>query len=184
MTDTPTFPDETFDLIYADPPWEYHRETEPNRTVENQYPTLSLDEIKALDPPVADDAVLYLWSTAPHLSEAVEVVDAWGFEYKTCAVWDKLKKGMGFWFRINHELLLVGQKGDYTAPEPKHRRDSIFKSPREGHSEKPAKVRAHIEQAHPDAKKLEMFSRDGRVGWTMWGNETPDSQQDLLEHYE
>lgn len=180
--ETPELPDREFDLVYADPPWRYHQGTcRPSDAIERRYPTMQLDDIKALDVPAADESVLYLWATAPKLAEAVDVMDAWGFEYKTCAVWDKRRLGLGHWFRINHELLLVGTKGGYPTPRDRAVRESIFREERGDHSEKPKKVRRHIEKAHPDADKLELFSRDGRVGWTMWGNETVDHPQATLD---
>lgn len=168
----------TFEVIYADPPWRYNQGTcRPSDAIENHYPTMELDDIKDLDVPAADSAVLYMWATAPKLAEALEVVDAWGFEYKTCAVWDKQRLGLGHWFRINHELLLVGVRNGYPTPDPENRRASIFTEERGEHSKKPGRVIRHIEEAHPDASKIELFARDGRVGWKLWGNETPKSKQ-------
>jgi hypothetical protein len=103
-----------YNVIYADPPWRFgDGTTDPSRAIENQYPTLALDEIKAV--PVASkaakDCILFLWSTAPLLAESLEVVTAWGFMYKSCAVWDKERIGMGHYFRIQHEHLLVATRG-------------------------------------------------------------------------
>lgn len=184
MSETPPMPEGEFDLIYADPPWEYRgNTTDPSRDIENHYPTMDLDEIKTLDVPAADDCILYLWTTAPKTAEAVEVIDSWGFDYRTNAVWDKKRLGLGHWFRVEHEILMVAVKGDASPPGTDKRRGSIVREERRGHSEKPRKVRAHIEQAHPDAEKLELFSRDGRVGWTMWGNETVSEPQEKLEAF-
>lgn len=77
---------------------------------------MELEEIKTLSIPSADNAVLFLWATAPKLKEALEVMEAWGFEYRTNAVWDKEIIGMGYWFRGQHELLLVGVKGEFSPP--------------------------------------------------------------------
>lgn len=99
-----------YEVIYADPPWRYDFSKSNSREIENQYPTMSVDEICSLKVPTADNAVLYLWATAPKLLEALRVMDAWGFEYKTNAVWDKQIIGMGYWFRGQHELLLVVEK--------------------------------------------------------------------------
>lgn len=106
-----------YGVIYADPPWRYDDAT-PNRAVENHYPTMSNEEICALPVPAADDCVLYLWATAPKLREALEVMEAWGFNYRTHAIWDKVKIGMGYWFRGQHELLLIGTRGDVRTPPP------------------------------------------------------------------
>src|SRR3990170_4080212 len=97
-----------YDIIYADPPWRYEHPISNSRRIENQYPTMSLNEIKALNIPTKDNSVLFLWATAPKLEESLEVVKAWGFTYRTHLIWDKRTIGMGYWFRNQHELLLVG----------------------------------------------------------------------------
>ena len=106
--EAPPMPTDRYGVVYADPPWRYDHAEAGNREIENQYPTLSLDEIKALDVPAANDCVLFLWATSPKLAEAMQVVEAWGFTYRTCAVWVKDRIGMGYYFRQRHELLLVG----------------------------------------------------------------------------
>lgn len=181
--ETPQMPDGEYDLILADPAWEYREgTTDPSREIENHYPTMDLDDIKALDVPAADDCLLLMWATSPKLAEACEVIDAWGFDYRTSAAWDKKQIGPGYWFRCQHELLLVAVKGDFSPPEPADRRSSVFRTEATEHSEKPPEVRRHIEKAYPEARKLELFSRDGRVGWTMWGNETVEHPQQTLEN--
>jgi len=102
-----------YDVIYADPPWKYGFSKSDSRKIENQYPTMTTEEICELSVPSKDNSVLYLWATAPKLLEAMKVIYNWGFEYKTCAVWDKEIVGMGYWFRGQHELLLVATKGKY-----------------------------------------------------------------------
>lgn len=99
-----------FNLIYADPPWKYRYSRSKSRRIENHYDTMTLQNIKDLPVQqiIADDCVLFLWATAPKLLEALEVLQAWGFGYRTCAVWDKEIIGMGYYFRGQHELLLVG----------------------------------------------------------------------------
>jgi len=177
---TPDLPDGPFDVIYADPPWSYRDDGNPHGGVDQHYDTMDIDEIKALDVPAADDAILYLWGTVTHVPEAVDVIRAWGFEHKSQAVWDKGHVGVGYWFRGQHELLYVATRGDVSPPAQEDRRGSIFRADRGEHSAKPEAVRTHIEQAHPDARKLEMFSRDGKVGWELWGDESPDSKQATL----
>src|SRR5215475_14918180 len=107
-----------FPLIYADPPWLYDFMSVDAWKVENHYPTMPIDEICALPIPdiTADDAILFLWATAPKLVEAMRVIGAWGFTYKTCAIWDKEWTGMGNYFRIQHELLLIATKGSIPPP--------------------------------------------------------------------
>lgn len=164
---------ERYPVIYADPPWRYeHIETE-SRAVENQYPTMALDEIKALDLDAItlDDCVLFMWATSPKLAEAFEVLNAWGFEYRTCAVWDKQKIGMGYYFRQQHELLLVAVRGQPLTPAPANRPSSVLSFPRGEHSAKPAEVYELIEAMYPELPKLEMFCRSPRDGWGAWGNQ-------------
>jgi len=161
-----------YDVILADPPWRYDFVEAPNRAIENHYPTMSLDEIKSLKIPAADNAVLFLWATAPLLKSALEVMDAWGFVYHTCAVWDKEKIGMGYWFRVQHELLLLGVKGNVATPPPNVRVSSVIRSARQEHSRKPDVVYEIIENMFPNARLLELFARrNDRERWSVWGNE-------------
>ena len=160
-----------FDLILADPPWQYDHQESENRAIENHYATAGVDEIVKHIPQSSDDSILLLWATAPKLSEALEVLAAWGFSYKTHAIWDKQKVGMGYWFRGQHELLLVGVKGNPGATPECERRSSIFSESRGKHSKKPECVYEWIESAFPDKKKLEMYCRSPRSGWASWGNE-------------
>jgi N6-adenosine-specific RNA methylase IME4 len=168
----PPLPKEKFDVIYADPPWEYEFSVSESREIENHYPTMTLDELKRLEIPAADNAVLFLWAPPPKLPEALEVMKAWGFRYVTCAVWDKEKIGMGYWFRQQHELLLVGVKGNYSPPPPDKRFPSVIRSPRTEHSRKPEVVYELIEAMFPNARLLELFARrNDRPRWVAWGNE-------------
>lgn len=164
----------TFPVVYADPPWRYeHVETE-SRAVENQYPTMDLDAICAM--PLADittpDAILFLWATSPKLAEAMRVVTSWGFTYRTCAVWTKDKIGMGYYFRQQHELLLVATKGSPPAPPEAARVSSVIRSNRFDHSAKPLEAVETIERMYPDLPKVELFSRTRRKGWKVWGNQS------------
>jgi N6-adenosine-specific RNA methylase IME4 len=165
-------PTGTYEVIYADPPWRYDFSETKTRDIENQYPTMSLDEIKGLEIPSADNAVLLLWATAPKLPEAFEVMGAWGFEYKTCAVWDKEKIGMGYWFRGQHELLLVGTKGQYSPPPPGARFPSVYRESRGEHSAKPERYYEMIETMFPGRAYLELFARAKHSErWEVWGNQ-------------
>ncbi len=169
-----------YKIIYADPPWRYDFSKSNSRRIENQYPSMSLEEIKGLQIPAEDNAVLYLWATAPKLLEALEVMRAWGFTYKTHAVWDKGIIGMGYWFRGQHELLLVGVKGTFSPPEQSVRVSSIFKCKRTQHSSKPALVADLIDKWYPNTKKLELFARNKRENWDSWGNEV-EGDVELLQ---
>lgn len=159
------------ELILADPPWRYDFAETANREIENQYPTATLDEIKKHKPETADNCILFLWATAPKLVEAMAVIEAWGFTYKTHAIWDKVKIGMGYWFRGRHELLLVATKGKAEPPVDEQRVSSIFTEPRQGHSQKPECVYQWIETTFPHLNKLEMYARIKREGWYARGNE-------------
>lgn len=169
---TPPLPVDKFDIIYADPPWKYDFAETDNRKIENHYGTMELVEIKALRVPSADNSVVLMWATAPKLIEAIELMKSWEFEYITCAVWDKEKIGMGYWFRGQHEMLLVGRKGIYSPPVPENRYSSVIRKPRTAHSEKPICVYDMIEKMFPNGKYLEMFARHKHNDkWEAWGNE-------------
>lgn len=159
----------TFELIYADPPWRYDFSRSPSRDIENQYPTMELEDIKALDVPAADDAILFLWATSPKLPEAFEVMDAWGFEYRTSMVWVKPQIGMGYYCRSKHELLLIGKRGEAPIPEETNRPHSVLEAPRTTHSTKPSEFYEVIERMYPSLTKVELFARAERDGWASWG---------------
>lgn len=161
----------TFGVIYADPPWRYNHAATPNRAIENHYPTMADDELCRLSVPADDDAALFLWATAPKLREALAVVEAWGFEYVTNAVWVKPQLGMGYWFRGRHELLLVGKRGAISPPNEEARAPSVIDAPRTQHSAKPPEVYGLIERMYPHLPRVELFARCERDGWASWGNE-------------
>lgn len=170
----------TFAVIYADPPWPYDfAETDSRNIDEQQYPTMEVEAIAAM--PVADiaqeDAVLFLWATAPKLLEALQVMASWGFLYRTHIIWDKEAIGMGYYARGRHELLLIGKRGNLPVPDPSTRPASIISSPRQGHSQKPDVFYDIIEGMYPDLPAVELFSRAQRTGWTMWGFEAPAAVQ-------
>jgi N6-adenosine-specific RNA methylase IME4 len=180
-------------VIYADPPWRFatYSDKGKGRSAEAHYDCLSLDEIKAL--PVADwaarDAVLLLWATDPLLPRALEVIEAWGFAYKTVGFyWVKLNKsaapimlgngpllserdfftGLGFWTRANPEPCLLATRG-----HPKRVAGDVQKlliAPRRQHSRKPQDAYERIERLLP-GPYLEMFARQSRPGWDGWGNQ-------------
>ncbi len=161
-----------YQVVLADPPWRYDHQQAPNRDIENQYPTADLETIKSHKPNTENNAILFLWATAPKLKEAIDVLEAWGFRYVTNAVWDKQKIGMGYWFRGQHELLLVGTKGT-PGTVPEHvRKSSVFTDKRTSHSKKPVSVYEYIENAFPERTMLEMYCRTPREGWSAWGNES------------
>jgi N6-adenosine-specific RNA methylase IME4 len=167
-----------YQLIYADPPWKYSFSKSDSRQIENHYPTMETSDICAMAVPSDKNCVLYLWTTAPKLLEGLAVLKAWGFEYKSQAVWDKEILGMGYWFRGQHEILLVGTKGKVSPPEQPLRVSSVFKYRRNKHSKKPNEIREYLKRAHPDIMRLEMFARQTDDGWDVFGNETDKFTQD------
>ncbi len=169
-----------YQIIYADPPWRYDFSNTKNREIENHYATLTLNDIKALDVPCDTNCILYLWATAPKLLEALEVMKAWGFTYKTQAIWDKGMIGMGYWWRGQHEILMVGVKGKMSPPEQSRRESSIYNEKRTRHSKKPKHYKEFISRAYPDLNKIELFAREKTPGWDVWGNEV-DSDIELGE---
>lgn len=171
---THPLPDGIFNVIYADPPWEHEQNAGGSfLPTEAHYPTMALADICALDVKntAAEHAILFLWSTGPKLIEALEVIAAWDFEYRTCLTWIKPSIGMGFWARQRHELLLICRRGDFPTPRDEDKPDSVIEAPRGRHSEKPDVVYELIERMYPGAKYLELFARQCREGWTSWGNE-------------
>ncbi len=174
----PTKPDtKHVQVLLADPPWQYDFSETDTRAVENQYPTATPEDIgthlKAWGPGLAKDCVLFLWATAPKLPEALTVMEAWGFTYRTSAVWDKERVGMGYWFRGQHELLLVGVRGKFRPPDADLRVSSVFRERRANkHSKKPVCVYEALEKMFPTATKFEMYQRAARRGWLGGGNES------------
>jgi N6-adenosine-specific RNA methylase IME4 len=165
-----------YPVILADPPWQYENPPTVAASRFVPYPTMTLDDICAL--PVGDlatdDAILYLWATAPKLMEAGQVLDAWGFDYRTCFVWVKDKIGLGFFARNQHEMLLVARRGNIPAPSPSALVSSIIEAPRGAHSEKPVQAYEIIEACYPELPKIELFSRKARAGWAAWGNQAEE----------
>jgi N6-adenosine-specific RNA methylase IME4 len=180
-----------FPLIYADPPWEFeiYSEKGAERTPGQHYPTLSDEEIKAYlvdGKPIAEmahkDAALLLWCTSSNQDRALAVMAAWGFEFKSSAVWVKAVKpdddgmltrfGLGLVFRNMHEVLLYGTRG--SMPGPQYQPPSVFFYPRGEHSAKPTEIRTEIEKMYPDfdeRTRLELFARERCPGWSRYGFE-------------
>jgi N6-adenosine-specific RNA methylase IME4 len=178
----------TFNVILADPPWQYsNRNTGGSMTsgAAAQYPTMTREDLCKL--PVSciarPEAVLFLWATVPLLPDALAVLHAWGFGYKTMIVWDKAhpedlfghvresKLGMGFWLRVQTELLLLGVRGSVQPFRLTQR--NVIRAPAGAHSRKPGEARRIIEAATasmPQRRMLELFAREQVAGWTCHGN--------------
>jgi len=164
-------PTGVYNLLYVDPPWQYTPAVE-NRQVENHYPTISDEDIYNLKlPTISNDCLLLIWATVGKLPEALKTINSWGFTYKSHSVWDKQIIGMGYWYRGQHELLLVATKGTFSPPEPEDRTSSIYSEKRGEHSRKPEYYYEWIEKCFPNTNKIELFSRNNRNGWEAWGNE-------------
>lgn len=162
----------TYRTIVADPPWQYGNKA-TRAAAENHYPTMSIEELCAL--PVkewaADQAHLYLWTTNGFLREAFDVLDAWGFEYKTTLVWVKPQIGLGNYFRSSTEYVLFATRGGLMTLDSNQR--NWFEAKRSRHSKKPGYFFELLEQASP-GPYLEMFARERRLSeksWDYWGNE-------------
>jgi N6-adenosine-specific RNA methylase IME4 len=160
-----------FPTIYADPPWPYKNEASRAAAI-NHYPTMSLDDIRA--EPVGElaesNAHLHLWTTNAFLSEALGLIDAWGFEFKSCLVWGKEEIGLGNYWRVSHEFLLLGVRGSLTFRDRTLR--SWIQAERTVHSRKPGIVRVMVERVSPPPY-LELYGREELPGsaWTVYGNE-------------
>jgi N6-adenosine-specific RNA methylase IME4 len=164
-------PEGIFQLFYADPPWKYG--TEFSATVpEDYYPTMEIEEICALpiDKMTDTNAVLFMWTTTGFLESSFDVVHAWGFEYKTCFIWDKVKHNVGPYSSVRHEILLLCTKGTYPIQNLKFY-DSVYSEEKTEHSKKPDFYYQMIEDLYPNTKKLELFARNKRDGWTSFGNQ-------------
>lgn len=161
-----------YDVIYIDPPWKYEFSKSSNREIENHYPTMSLEELKQLKIPAAENSVMLMWATAPKLMEAMELLQTWGFNYKTNMAWDKETIGMGYWARGQHELLLIATKGEFAAPAPENRYSSVYREQKTKHSKKPNYYYYMIEKMFPGMSLLEMFARQKvNDNWNVWGNQ-------------
>jgi N6-adenosine-specific RNA methylase IME4 len=174
-----------YNVIYADPPWRWEprdRKTGLGKSADRHYKTMPTEEIKAFRVPAADDCVLFLWATVPMLPQALEVMAAWGFTYKTNFVWIKQDRiGTGYWNRNCHEHLLVGTRGRILAPAPSERTSSVICAAVTQHSEKPLAAYQLIEAYYPDVPRLEMFARSQRPGWDVCGNEV-ESDVEIASH--
>ena len=171
-----SLPVKRYGVILADPEWRfepYSRDTGMDRAADNHYPTSATDIIasRPVQDIAADDCVLFLWATVPMLPDALRVMEAWGFAYKSHFIWNKDKIGTGYWNRNKHELLLVGTHGNIPAPAMGTQAHSVIDAPVRLHSEKPAAFHLLIENHFPHLPKIELNARSTRAGWDSWGNE-------------
>lgn len=175
-----------FKTAIIDPPWPYERASASEKlkgyvSQENnkQYETLSVERLKELPVGSVVSSYIFLWTVGPFLKEGIELLEAWGFEYKTQLCWHKnTGLGVGYWFRGDHELVLLGKRKGQPSIRTNVR--SIFASPRLRHSEKPQTIHEIVEKHFP-GPYLEMFGRKEREGWTIVGNEAPRDGKDIFE---
>ena len=170
-----------FSVLYADPPWDYAGHTQhtdgdfkEGKSAKDHYPTMTLPQLKALK--VKDicspDSVLFLWTSSPHLPQALDLMSAWGFTYKTIAfVWDKQKTNPGYYTLSQTEICLVGKRGRFPTPRGSRKERQFLSEMRGQHSKKPDEIRQRIFRMFPTQKKVELFARQASDGWSVWGNE-------------
>lgn len=175
--------------IYADPPWQFQNRTgkmAPEHKRLNRYSTMTLEDIKNLPVGEAADEKchLYLWVPNAMLPDGLEVMKAWGFEYKTNLIWEKVRKdgmpdgrGVGFYFRNVTEILLFGIKGKNNRTEaPARSQVNLLRTMKREHSRKPDEFIDLIETCSV-APYLELFARGDRNNWDMWGNQATDDYE-------
>ncbi len=174
-----------YGTILADPPWQFNNRTgkvAPEHKRLSRYSTLSLQEIKEI--PVwlvaAEQSHLYLWVPNALLREGLEVMEAWGFQYKTNIIWHKIRKdggpdgrGVGFYFRNTTEIILFGIRGKLRTLKPGRSQVNVIKTRKREHSRKPDELYNVIEACSP-GPYLELFARGQREKWDQWGNEVED----------
>lgn len=187
-------PAEGFDLIMADPPWQFTTRSPKGITAKGaggQYDTMTLDDVCAM--PVVElaarDCLLWLWATNPMLPQAFQVLEAWGFTFKTAGTWVKRTKhgkdafGTGYILRSANEPFLIGTRGSPTTTrkvrstvasgetDPLVKSSITIEAVVREHSRKPDEAFIAAETMLPDASRIELFSRQTRLGWTSWGHE-------------
>lgn len=185
-----SLPQQKFGIILADPEWKWKPWSDAgmDRGIENTYPTSETTDIAARDVQsiAADDCVLVLWARADMLPEALQVLTAWGFRYVAQRVWRKSRMSTGYWFRYDHELVLIGSRGHPVAPAMGTQERSVF----EGepavaglNSSKPECIAEWIERNWPNTPKIELNRRGpARLGWAAWGNESEPSIGESVDY--
>jgi len=173
------FPDKKYNIIYADPPWDYkgqsqHTKTKGSGGAKTHYNTLVLKDLKQL--PILDIAeencLLFMWASSPHLDQAIDLGKAWGFKWATVGFcWDKQKVNPGFYTMSQVELCLIFKRGKIPAPRGARNIRQLISSMRRKHSQKPDEVRDRIQLMFPTQTKIELFAREKVEGWDSWGNE-------------
>lgn len=187
----PPFPSGRFDVLYADPPWDYKGQLQHNGAggrdtggARRHYPTVSVAQMSRwpLAQIAADDSLLFMWSSSPHLDQAINLGKEWGFQWATVAfVWDKQKVNPGFYTMSQCELCLVFKRGKIPFPRGSRNERQFVSVMRSRHSAKPDEVRDRIAAMFPTQKKLEMFARKQTPGWHSWGLDVESSAASVSE---
>lgn len=187
----PDLPDRRYSIIYCDPPWHYngkmqydltsikHKNPDWQRDIFIssacfKYPTLKTTELMKIPVQLIseDDSLLFMWSTNPHLDQAITLGKAWGFEYKTVAfVWNKMQHNPGQYTMSYCELCLLFKRGRIPRPRGARNMKQILECPRGQHSEKPEEISDRIVKMFPTKSRIELFARRRREGWDSWGLE-------------
>ncbi|MCD7715453.1 MAG: modification methylase [Lachnospiraceae bacterium] len=196
----PKLPNKKYQIIYADPPWDYGGKMQYDKTTiksENigfekkiflssatfKYPTLKLKQLKEfpVESITDNDCILFMWTTGPQMANAIELGRTWGFEYKTMAfVWDKMVHNPGRYALSQTEFVLAFKKGKFPQPRGARNIRQMVAVQRGKHSEKPVEVIDGITKMFPHQEKIELFARKNYNGWDNWGLEIPDSKIDIL----
>ena len=200
----PLLPNKKYQVIYADPPWDYGGKMQYDKTcikTENigfeknvfissasfKYPTIKLKDLKELNIPsiATDDCILFMWTTGPQFANSIELGESWGFEYKTVAfVWDKQVHNPGRYTLSQTEFVLAFKKGKFPTPRGARNIRQLVSVHRGQHSEKPEIVIDGITKMFPEQSKIELFARKNYYGWDNWGLEIPDSKVEILSYQE
>lgn len=196
----PTLPKKKYDIIYADPPWDYGGKMQYDKSsikTENidfkkdifissasfKYPTIKLKDLKLLD--VAsiskENCLLFMWTTGPQMANSILLGESWGFEYKTVAfVWDKQVHNPGRYTLSQTEFVLAFKKGKFPSPRGARNIRQLISIHRNEHSEKPYNIIEGITKMFPSQEKIELFARTHYLGWDNWGLEIPSNKIPIL----
>jgi len=171
-------PDSKYQIIYADPPWDYkgqkqHCKVKDTGGAISHYGTMTVDEMKKnIVLPADTNCLLFMWTSSPHLNQAIDLGEHWGFKYATVAfVWDKQMVNPGFYTMSQCELCLVFKKGKIPSPRGSRSVRQLCSEKRREHSRKPCEIRDRIHEMFPTQQKIELFAREKVEGWDCWGNE-------------
>jgi N6-adenosine-specific RNA methylase IME4 len=197
----PDLPEKKYDIIYADPPWDYGGKMQFDKSGNKEvnvgwqnnifisaanfkYPTLPTKTMMKI--PIheiaKEDCLLFMWVTNPHLAQGIELGKAWGFDYKTVAfVWDKMNHNPGQYTLSYCELCLVFKRGRIPQPRGARNIKQLVRVPRGEHSEKPIEVLRGIEKMFPTQTKIELFARHQPEGWDVWGLDVREEYENYVD---